>query len=314
MSTRSSSNDSARSKDAVRKLIRDGYSAIAKQGAWVPGQAPSSSTACCTPAPAGSSACCTPAPAAAGGCCGGSAVDPETLAKQIGYSKEELAGLPDGANLGLSCGNPAALAALRSGEIVLDLGAGAGFDVFLTGPRVGAKGRVIGVDMTADMIERARGSVPRYRERTRLDNVEFRLGEIEHLPVADRSVDVVISNCVLNLSVDKAQVWREIARVLRSGGRVAVSDLALFEPLPSAVLALAQAWVGCVAGAPLVAEHERWMREAGLVDLRLEPDPAYVETMTRVDETLYREIQALLPAGKKVGDFITSLKIHGRKP
>jgi SAM-dependent methyltransferase len=240
-------------------------------------------------------------------------VNPETLARQIGYSREELAGLPEGANLGLSCGNPAALAALKPGEVVLDLGAGAGFDVFLAGPRVGANGRAIGVDMTVDMIERARASIPRYRERTGLDNVEFRLGEIEHLPVADRSVDVVISNCVLNLSTDKAQVWREIARVLRPGGRVAVSDLALVEPLPPAVLALAEAWVGCVAGAPLVAEHEAWMRAAGLADLQLEPDPAHVETLTHMDEALYREIQARLPPGRSPGDFITSLKIRARR-
>lgn len=303
--------------DAVRKLVREGYGAIAKQGAWIPSQTPDATSPCCTPAPEGSSSCCTPLPAAkdkaGGGCCGGSAVDPETLARQIGYSHEELAGLPESANLGLSCGNPAALAGLKAGEIVLDLGAGAGFDVFLAGPRVGPKGRVIGVDMTADMLERARASVLRYRERTGLDNVEFRLGEIEHLPVADRSVDVVISNCVLNLSTDKAQVWREIARVLRPGGRVAVSDLALFAPLPREVTALAEAWVGCVAGAPLVAEHERWMREAGLVEIHLEPDPAYVETMTRIDETLYRQIRDLLPAEKAAGDYITSLKIKARR-
>ena len=142
--------------------------------------------------------------------------------------------------MGLSCGNPNALAALQPGEVVLDLGAGGGFDVFIVGKKVGATGRAIGVDMTAEMLGKARKNIASYRKQTGLDNVEFRLGEIEHLPVADASVDAIISNCVINLSPDKPQVWREIARVLKPGGRVAVSDLALLKPLPPAVAELGE--------------------------------------------------------------------------
>ena len=197
-------------------------------------------------------------------CCGSSAPEAERLARHIGYSAEELAALPDGANMGLSCGNPNALAALKPGEVVLDLGSGGGFDVFIAGRKVGPAGRAIGVDMTAGNAAKARKNTGQYRKRSGLDNVEFRLGEIEHLPVADASVDVVISNCVINLSPDKPQVWREIARVLKPGGRVAVSDLALLRPLPPAVLEMVEALVGCVAGAVLVSETERMAREAGL--------------------------------------------------
>jgi arsenite methyltransferase len=174
-------------------------------------------------------------------CCGMSEIEADALAKHIGYTQAELEALPGGANIGLSCGNPGAVAALKPGEVLLDLGSGAGFDAFIAGPKVGASGRVIGVDMTAEMLAKARKNVVPYRERTGLDNVEFRLGEIEHLPVADASVDVIISNCVINLSPDKAQVWREMARVLKPGGRAAVSDLALLKPLPPAVAEMVEA-------------------------------------------------------------------------
>ena len=248
-------------------------------------------------------------------CCGGmSAVDSEALARQIGYSAQELAALPGGANIGLSCGNPSALAALRPGEVLLDLGSGAGFDAFVAAPKVGPTGRVIGVDMTAEMLARARKNVAAYRERTGLDNVEFRLGEIEHLPVADASVDVIISNCVINLSPDKPQVWREMARVLKPGGRVAVSDLALLKPLPAAVVEMVEALVGCVAGAVLVSETERMAREAGLAEIRLKPKQGYVAAMTDWKDPLYQKIVKHLPAGNSPGDYITSLEVTARKP
>lgn len=248
-------------------------------------------------------------------CCGGmSAVDSERLAGQIGYSAEELSALPDGANIGLSCGNPNALAALRAGEVVLDLGAGGGFDVFIAGRKVGTSGRVIGVDMTADMLSKARKNITTYRERSGLDNVEFRLGEIEHLPVADASVDVIISNCVVNLSTDKPQVWHEMARVLKPGGRVAVSDLALLQPLPEAIRGMVEALVGCVAGAVLVSETERMAREAGLTEIRLNPKPGYVDALMDGQDPLYLKIMAHLPPGAKPGDYVTSLEITARKP
>jgi arsenite methyltransferase len=245
-------------------------------------------------------------------CCGGGGE--EQLAEVVGYAKRDLEGLPEGANMGLSCGNPTALAALREGEVVLDLGSGGGFDVFLAGPRVGAKGHVIGVDMTPEMISKARGNIAAYRERTGLDNVEFRLGEIEHLPAADASVDVVISNCVINLSPDKRRVWQELARVLRPGGRVAVSDLALLRPLPQGVRDMVEAMVGCVAGAITIAETERIAREAGLIDVRIEPKASYVEAMKEWKDPLWLKIRERLPEGANPADYVASVDITARRP
>ena len=247
-------------------------------------------------------------------CCGMSEVEADALAKQIGYTEEELAVLPGGANIGLSCGNPGAIAALRPGEVLLDLGSGAGFDTFIAAPKVGSTGRVIGVDMTAEMLAKARRNVATFRERTKLDNVEFRLGEIEHLPVADASVDVVISNCVINLSPDKPQVWREIARVLKPGGRVAVSDLALWKPLPREVAEMVEALVGCIAGAVLVSETERMAKESGLIDIRLNPRSGYVAAMTDRKDPLYQKILAHLPKGSGPEDYLTSLEVTAFKP
>ncbi len=246
--------------------------------------------------------------------CGGAKITPKDLAEKIGYSAEELAALPEGANLGLSCGNPAALAALQPGEVVLDLGSGGGFDVFIAGRKVGATGRVIGVDMTPEMLARARHNTAGYRQQTGLDNVEFRLGEIEHLPVADHSVDAIISNCVINLSPDKPQVWREMARVLKLGGRVAVSDLALLRPLPQAVREMVEAVIGCVAGAVLVDETERMAREAGLTDIVLTKKSDFLKAKADWNDPLYRKITEHLPAGTEAADFVTSLEIKARKP
>ena len=164
------------------------------------------------------------------------------------------------------------------------------------------------------MLARARRNIASYRERSGLDNVEFRLGEIEHLPLADASVDVVMSNCVVNLSPDKPQVWREIARVLKPGGRVAVSDLALLRPLPIAVQQMVEALVGCIAGAVLTSDTERMVREAGLTAIRLTPKPEYVKALEQFEDPLYRKIAEHLPAGTTAADFITSLEVQARKP
>ena len=247
-------------------------------------------------------------------CCGSTPHEAEKLAQQLGYTVEELTALPNGANMGLSCGNPAALAALQPGETVLDLGSGGGFDVFIAGRKVGATGRAIGVDMTAEMLGKARNNLAHYRKETHLDNVEFSLGEIEHLPVADHSVDVIISNCVINLSPDKAQVWREMARVLKPGGRVAVSDMALVKPLPPEVLKMVEARIGCVAGAVLVSETGRMATEAGLADVVLKSNPGYVEALTDWEDPLYQKLIELLPAGTKPADFVTSLEVQAVKP
>ncbi|MBI4558001.1 MAG: arsenite methyltransferase [Candidatus Hydrogenedentes bacterium] len=271
--------------EAVREAVRKGYGQIAVE----------------------EKSCCGATPR-----CG--TLPPRDLAQRVGYTENELAALPDGANMGLSCGNPTALAALRPGEIVLDLGSGGGLDVFVAGQKVGPDGRAIGVDMTPEMITKARRNIAAYRERTGLDNVDFRLGEIEHLPVADQTVDVVISNCVINLSPDKPQVWREIARVLKPGGRVAVSDLALVRSLPQAVREMVEALIGCVAGAVLIEETERMARAAGLADIVLTRNDGYVDAMNDWQDPLYQQIMRHLPEGMKASDFVTSLAIAARKP
>ena len=293
--------DDAVRDDALRGQVREGYARIAKTGGW---------SALHADSPQAASSCCS---TAGGGCCGPATFTPEQLASAIGYSQRELEAAPEGANMGLSCGNPTAVASLRHGETVLDLGAGGGFDCFIAGAKVGATGRVIGVDMTPEMLTKARGNIASYTKQTGFSNVEFRLGEIEHLPVADASVDVVISNCVLNLSPDKPQVWREIARVLRPGGRVAVSDLALLKPLPDAVRADLEALVGCVAGAVLVEESRAQAAAAGLTHIQLRSKPEYIDAMTSWEDPLYRKIVSSLPAGSKPSDYITSLDITAER-
>ena len=290
------SDNELKTQEQVRDAVRRGYADIAVKGTERRADADESSSCC-----------------GGGGCCGGSPIEVDELASKLGYAREEIEALPGGANLGLSCGNPTAIAMLAPGEVVLDLGSGAGFDCFLAGPKVGPMGRVIGVDMTAEMLSRARASLSSYRERTGFDNVEFRLGEIENLPVADGTVDVVLSNCVLNLSPDKARVWTEIARVLKPGGRVAISDLALLQPLPKEVTEMVEALVGCVAGATLVETTRRMMEEAGLVGIELRAKPEYIDAMTSWEDPLYRDIIAHLPEGAKVSEYVTSLDIAGRK-
>jgi SAM-dependent methyltransferase len=194
-------------------------------------------------------------------CCGGR----ESGSERIGYSKDELRSVPAGADLSLGCGNPTAMASLREGQVVLDLGSGAGIDCFLAAEKVGPTGRAIGVDMTPDMIDRARENA----RQEKIGNVEFRLGEIEHLPVADASVDVIISNCVVNLSPDKPQVFREAFRVLKLGGRMFLSDIVLLKELPRAVRESIDAYVGCVAGASLKADYLAAIGAAGFRDVEI---------------------------------------------
>ena len=205
-----------------------------------------------------------------GGGCGCSSSETDVVAA-IGYSAQQAAAIPEGANLGLGCGNPLAYASARPGETVLDLGSGAGIDCFLAAREVGASGRVIGVDMTPAMIERARANAA----KGSYSNVEFRLGEIEHLPVADASVDLVISNCVINLSPDKPQVFREAFRALKTGGRVVVSDLVLTRALPPELKQRVDLLVGCVAGASLRDDYLRMMREAGFAQVEIAAESGY---------------------------------------
>lgn len=220
----------------IRKYVRNRYAGIARQ--------------------AGS--CCDP-----GASCGGGTAD--AAGRKIGYSEEDLQSVPQGANLGLGCGNPIALASLKEGETVLDLGSGAGFDCFLAAREVGPAGRVIGVDMTAEMVEKARENA----RRGGFVNVEFRLGEIEHLPAADDSVDAVISNCVINLSTEKERGFAEAYRVLKPGGRIMVSDIVLSRALPESVASSLAAYADCVAGAIRKEEYLRVMETAGFREVRI---------------------------------------------
>jgi SAM-dependent methyltransferase len=193
------------------------------------------------------------------------------MSSAVGYSQGELAAVPEGANLGLGCGNPLAFAELKEGDVVVDLGSGAGFDCFLAARRVGASGRVIGVDMTPEMVERARANARKGGH----SNVEFRLGEIEHLPIADNTADMVISNCVINLSTDKPQVFREALRVLKPGGRLLVSDLVLLRPLPESVRESVEAYAGCISGAMLREDYLQAMRDAGFMDVEVVAESHY---------------------------------------
>ncbi len=202
-------------------------------------------------------------------CCGvsGDAQITSLISTRLGYSEEDVSSVPEGADMGLGCGNPRAIAGLSAGEVVLDLGSGGGFDCFLAAPEVGAEGRVIGIDMTPDMVSKAR----RNAERGAYETVEFRLGEIEHMPVADGVVDVIISNCVINLSPNKAQVFREAFRVLKKGGRLAISDLVTTAELPKEVRESKELFSGCMAGATLIDELETMMRDAGFCEIAIAP-------------------------------------------
>ena len=253
-----------------------------------------------------------------GGCCGPQSSccgsdRPQEVALGLGYSDAELATLPEGANLGLSCGNPTALAELKAGEVVLDLGSGAGLDAFLAAPRVGPEGRVHGVDMTLEMVAKARCNATEFTRRTGLANVEFHHGQIEAIPLPDASVDVVLSNCVLNLSPDQPKVWQEIARVLKPGGRVSISDMVLLKPLPEALQKSVEALIGCIAGAPLLEDLRGMIRAAGLVDEQLTPKAGAVTAMLQGDDPTTTRLLALLPQNTHPEDFIASFIICARR-
>ena len=260
----------------------------------------------------------------AGGCCGcgptGCAPGPATaddVAKRAGYNEAELATLPEGANMGLSCGNPTALASLKPGEVVVDLGSGGGFDCFLAGPRVGPTGRVIGVDMTADMIAKARKNAVSFREKAGLDNVEFRLGEIENLPVADNSVDVVISNCVINLSTDKKRVFQEGFRALKPGGRLMISDIVLLKELPDAIKDSVTAYVGCVSGAMLKEDYLKAVKAAGFRKVKILQETAFPIDFIANDPTavaIAKSAGISLDQMRDTASSVLSIKVSGVKP
>ncbi len=231
-------------------------------------------------------------------CCSGTKPSAKAQSTKLGYSKKDVEAVPEGANMGLGCGNPQSIAMLKKGEIVLDLGAGGGFDCFLAARQVGARGRVIGVDMTPEMVAKARENA----RKGRFKNVEFRLGEIEHLPVADSSVDVILSNCVINLSPDKAQVYRDAYRVLKPGGRLAISDVVAIKPIPGAMKSNFEKHSGCVAGALQVRALERILKDAG-----------FRSVCVQVKETSKKFIKDWFP-GSGVEQFVRSADVQGEKP
>ncbi|MFC2024867.1 arsenite methyltransferase [Chloroflexota bacterium] len=271
--------------DEIRKMVRASYANIAVQD-----------NSCCGPAK--TCGCSSPRKA---------------MSKAIGYTDEELGAVPDGANLGLGCGNPTALASLEEGEVVLDLGAGAGFDCFLAANAVGKDGKIIGVDMTPEMLEKARENA----RKGDYQNVEFRLGEIEHLPAADNSVDVVISNCVINLSPDKRRVFKEAFRVLKPGGRLMISDMVLLKDLPDFVKNSVAAYVGCLAGALMRDEYIGTIEAAGFQQIGIVDETSFPIEWVTDDPTIKASMEALQISPEEIKEFdgsVISIKISGVKP
>jgi arsenite methyltransferase len=258
----------------IKTMVRERYGNIAT----------GDTASCCAPA----TSCCSPARPA----------DVHDRARRMGYSDAELAAIPDGANLGLGCGNPQAIAALRPGEVVIDLGSGAGFDCFLAARQVGASGHVIGVDMTHEMLAKARDNAARIGAA----NVEFRLGELEHLPVADNTADVILSNCVINLVPDQAQVFREAFRALKPGGRLAISDVVNTAPLSDDLKGDANLICGCVVGAAPVGQLESWLAAAGFHQIQVTIKPES------------RDLIASWAPGRGIEDHVASASIEARKP
>ena len=271
--------------DNVKKFVKERYGKIAAQ-----------SSSCC----GAQTACCGPTPA-------------ELISQKIGYSDEEINAVPQGANLGLGCGNPLAIANLRPGETVLDLGSGAGFDCFLAAKKIGPSGKVIGVDMTQEMIDKARKNAIAHN----IENVEFRLGEIESLPVDDRSVDVIISNCVINLSSDKPRVFKEAFRVLKPAGRLMVADIVLTKNLPSRIKESVEAYVGCIGGAVLKKEYLKAIADAGFDDIEvIDAVPFALDLVSSGPgvQAVLCNIELSLEEAKELSKTIESIRVSGMKP
>jgi arsenite methyltransferase len=273
--------------EKIKKIVREGYAKVAKKG-----------TSCCADTPT-TCRCSTPTS--------------EEISRRIGYSEEEMNSVPEGANLGLGCGNPVAMASLKKGETVLDLGSGAGFDCFLAAKRVGKNGRVIGVDMTPEMIDKARENA----RRGRYQNVEFRLGEIENLPVADGTVDIVISNCVINLSPDKKRVFQEAFRTLKAGGRLMVSDIVLMKKLPAIIKKNVQAYVGCLSGAEMRDKYLKIIEDTGFQDVKVIEETFFpIENMANDPTAKAIAKTVRIPAEKirNMANTVASVKVSGIKP
>jgi len=273
------------SHDKIRETVREGYAKIASK----------------------SGSCC-----ATSSCCGTKHVE-EKISNKTGYAKSDLEVAPEGADLGLGCGNPIAYASLKAGETVLDIGSGAGLDCFIAANKVGRNGSVIGIDMTPEMIEKARTNA----KKGDYANVEFRQGIIEEMPVDDSCIDVVISNCVVNLSPDKHKVFSEAFRVLRPGGRMLVSDIVLLKELPEAVRNSIPAYIQCVAGAMLKEDYLQAAKDAGFEDLKVVDDQSFSLDIVEHDETLNavkKSIQADDELIETAAKSITSIKVYGKKP
>ena len=276
-------------QEEIKKVVREGY---AKKATQTPSQ----------------SSCCGPA---ASPCCG-SSNQAQSISKAIGYSDDEINAVPEGSNLGLGCGNPTALASIKEGETVIDLGSGAGFDCFLAAKKVGKTGKVIGVDMTTEMIDRARKNA---REDS-YENVEFRLGEIENLPVADNTADLIISNCVINLSPDKERVFKEAFRVLKSGGRLMISDIVLYQELPDSIKQSIEAYVGCVSGALIKEEYLRIIQEAGFQDVEVIQETTFPIDLLLNDPNTSAIVEKLKLTPEKLESMMNlaaSIKVRGTK-
>jgi len=276
--------------DDVREAVRRSYAAVAK-----------SDTPGCCPGPAADTnadaqGCCSSKSAAS--CCGSAPSSVDEASARLGYSQEELASAPEGANLRLGCGNPQAIASLKPGEVVLDLGSGGGFDCFLAARQVGEEGRVIGVDMTPEMVAKARANA----RSVGFSNVDFRLGEIEHLPVADGTADVIISNCVINLSPEKHEVFRDAFRALKPGGRLAVTDIIATSPLPPEVRNDIEMISGCIAGATAREDIESCLGEAGFEGIAVTPQ----------EES--RELIREWAPGRNIEKYVVSATIEAVKP